>query len=60
MVRLWYPLAVIPVVYRALEGLVPAVHPRDYDRLLAAEEGTERAARTPHGRTARLGPGARC
>lgn len=35
-VRLWYPLALVPIAYRALESLVPAVHPRDYDRLLAA------------------------
>ena len=35
LVRLWYPLAMVPALYRALEALVPAVHPRDWDAELA-------------------------
>lgn len=35
-IRNWYPVALIPIVYKELEYLIPRIHPRDYDRELAA------------------------
>lgn len=34
--RSWYPVVLIPMVYKELEYLIPRIHPRDYDRELAA------------------------
>ncbi len=35
-IRSWYPVALIPLVYKELEYLIPRIHPRDYDHELAA------------------------
>ncbi len=35
-IRNWYAVALIPIVYKELEYLIPRIHPRDYDRELAA------------------------
>ncbi|MEW6210410.1 MAG: phosphatase PAP2 family protein, partial [Acidobacteriota bacterium] len=35
-IRSWYPVVLIPLVYKELEYLIPRIHPRDYDRELAA------------------------
>jgi membrane-associated phospholipid phosphatase len=32
----WYPVVLIPVTYKELSYLIPLVHPRDYDDVLAA------------------------
>jgi membrane-associated phospholipid phosphatase len=35
-IRSWYPVVLIPVLYKELTYLIPLVHPRDYDAELAA------------------------
>jgi membrane-associated phospholipid phosphatase len=35
-VRSWYPVVLVPLIYKELEYLIPRLHPRDYDRELAA------------------------
>jgi len=32
----WYPVVLIPITYKELSYLIPLVHPRDYDDVLAA------------------------
>jgi len=32
----WYPVVLIPVTYKELSYLIPLIHPRDYDDVLAA------------------------
>jgi membrane-associated phospholipid phosphatase len=32
----WYPLVLVPLTYKELEYLIPRIHPRDFDRQLAA------------------------
>jgi membrane-associated phospholipid phosphatase len=36
LLHAWYPVALIPLAYKELTYLIPRVHPRDYDVLLAA------------------------
>lgn len=32
----WYPVVLIPITYKELSYLIPLIHPRDYDDVLAA------------------------
>lgn len=35
LIRGWYPVALIPLTYKELSYLIPLIHPRDYDVVLA-------------------------
>ena len=35
-IHAWYPVALIPLTYKELSYLIPRIHPRDFDRALAA------------------------
>lgn len=35
VIRGWYPVALIPLTYKELSYLIPLIHPRDYDSVLA-------------------------
>ncbi len=36
LMRGWYPIVLIPLLYKELEYLIPRIHPRDFDWQLAA------------------------